>query len=141
MNRYWKLVETFKFLGLGYFSSKPSNYQFRDFNRAKFHEHLEAIEGLDVQSKQWLYHLKNINYYCDEQQVILMDGEKEELEKLYNMHTNTTSRKVAEKEDEVFAYTARNFFEDGTLNHDVRAYRPDPDLLPDGAIRFKAKDA
>lgn len=139
MKELWKILRTTQFITTGYFTKIPVNYVFKDNNRKLFFDHLHRIKGDDVQSALWLDHLKNVNYYCDTQDVALLDTELDGLKKSYNSHTDTTVHEVIDSEKAIFEKNANSFPED-SLNYDLRKFRPNPCFLPNGNIKLRKRD-
>lgn len=138
MNDLWKIWKTITFIGTGYFNNVPENPTFHDSNRRDFNAHLDHIKGKDRPSEEWLTHLRRINYYCDRHNVTLLANEKEQLQNLYNGITHISVHEAAMAEEGIFGSNA-NDFEEGTLNYDLRKYRPDARFLPNGNINFEFK--
>ncbi|MBC9796778.1 hypothetical protein [Sinomicrobium weinanense] len=135
MNDLWKIWKTITFIGTGYLNVMPKDPTFSDNNRREFNNHLNTIKGKDKPSEAWLSHLRQINYYCDQQNVTLLDDEKDQLEKLYNDVTHISVHDAVMAEESLFGHNANHFKED-TLNYDLRRYRPGPCFLPNGRINF-----
>ncbi len=139
MEEIWKIFGTVRFIATGYMQKIPPSPIFKDANRRAFHKHLERISGQDTQSESWLTHLRRINYYCDQENVALLDKEKEGLEVLYNDRTATSVHVAVDVEKGLFEDDAKQFPVD-SLNYDLRKFRPGPCFLPDGEIKFKSRD-
>lgn len=139
MKDLWKILRTTQFITTGYFAEIPAGYRFRIANRQRFFDHLQRIRGRDLQSALWLSHLTNVNYYCDKQDVDLLDNELAGLTNSYNAHTDTTVHQVVDSEKAVFEPNADSFPKE-SLNYDLRKFRPSPCFLPDGEIKFEGKD-
>lgn len=139
MKELWKILYTTRFITIGYFKNIPTGYNFKNKNRKVFFDHLKKIKGEDIQSAEWLKHLENVNYYCDEEHIELLDNELEGLKETYNSKTDSTVHKVVESEKIIFEKNASSFPHE-TLNYDLRKYRPSACFLPNGGIRLKEKD-
>jgi hypothetical protein len=80
-----------------------------------------------------------VNYYCDTENIELLDSELDGLKGVYNSKTDSSVHKVVESEKFIFEKNA-SVFPHETLNYDLRKYRPGACFLPDGNIRLKEKD-
>lgn len=139
MKKIWKMWSTLQFIGTGYINGVPPNPVYTMSNRRLFHDHLMRIQGKNTASESWLEHLKRINYYCDQQQVDLLDIELKKLKDLYNQRTNASVHSAVNREKDIFEEEAANFPVD-SLNYDLRKYRPGACFLPDGMIQFEEVD-
>jgi len=135
-----KQLETSAYILKSLMKSHPvyqlaNNYKFADKNRGAFANYLNTLKPKDNASRAWLDHLKSVNLQCDKDSVFLLQDEFDKLKQTYFPGASTTTLNAMKNEAALFSANAVQFKE-GTLNHDLRAYRPDFPSLFDGEINF-----
>lgn len=137
MGELLKMLKTLNFITAAFIRQVPPAYTFKCENRKEFARCLDNLKGKDFQSSAWLTHLKQVNCYCDENKLDLLEPELKGLQEIYNA-APTTVHEALEKEKEMFGRHT-SLFEEDTLAYDLRKYRPNPCFLPDGDIALVEK--
>ncbi|UGU14804.1 hypothetical protein LS482_13995 [Sinomicrobium kalidii] len=139
MNEEFEKLKTMFYITKSFFMSHPSfsqTYVFRDTNRKALNDYLGNLEAEDRPTQLYMQHLYAVNQQCDKDNVTLLEEELTGFKSLYKPQENLGFREAVKREEAIFNAHAGQF-EKGSLNHDLRAYRPDPSYLPEGKLRFK----
>ena len=134
-----KTVGTLRFIFFGYINSYTmDNHVFRSGNRAAFDAHLKKLKPKDIKTAEWVKHLDGVNKRADFKGVTLLEDELAALTSVYRTGNHTTVYRALDAERKLFGKNASKY-EEGTLNHDLRTYRPPNGLLFNGNLTFNKR--
>ena len=132
-------LQTYSFIARASVYTPLATRTFNSPNREKFDTYLDTLKPYDTQSSLWLMHLQRVNIYADVNEVTLLDDELSGLMNQYKAGTQITSQEAVTGENSIFEQNAEQYKNDDEgLDYVLRAYRPSPDYLPDGIIKFNS---
>lgn len=117
-----KYYQFYKIMSLSLIQTKPTHFRYN--NRKILNDQLEKLSGKGFLSPFVLKRYTTVNWYCDQNGIPLTDFELPFFATTFKPGTWNFPNILA-SESEMFTISGLNNFPKGTLNYDVRVYRPD----------------
>ncbi|MEY8760479.1 hypothetical protein [Chryseobacterium tongliaoense] len=117
-----KYYQFYKIMSLSLIQTKPVHFRYN--NRKILNDQLEQLSGKGLLSPFVLKRYATVNWYCDQNGIPLTDFELPFFAKTFKPGIWSFPNILA-GESQMFTESGINNFPAGTLNYDVRVYRPD----------------
>ncbi|EJL75352.1 hypothetical protein [Chryseobacterium populi] len=117
-----KYSQFYKIMSLSLIQKKPVHFKYT--NRKILDDQLEQLSGKGFLSPFILKRYVTVNWYCDQNGIPLTDFELPFFAKTFKPGIWSFPN-ILSSESEMFTVSGLNNFTQGTVNYDVRVYRPD----------------